>query len=490
MMLPKILHARIWAFAIISLVGCRQRSEGSDPSAQQFARRILGNGVDYRSAEMKAAELKESVAKRRAAAWKVVEETLKPTEIDLGAEFGTRKLAAWQTWYDRTEFQRLFDVLYRCELKPEEREAFKDTTKPFVVAPERVAKVIKEFPRQDLGTAWTEGRFKQLLAQLKTANDLAGLNGVDGTGMSLYSPALVAHYMENGAAVYACDGSVEPPPAEGDVIGDCFGKEFPPNAVAVKPTFNRVQSGAMAFDTSAAGMARIFQSPPPGRNMWRAAASPTQQVIGLDGNFGQKIYRVNYRQGDSPLGEYALTGMHITTKEIPEWMWVSLWWSPEPGKDFGADRPADFASKVDSVYANYKMCVASTYEEGDPLVLGAKKNAGELPADLLASMKATYKFMKPATWCSNPFIEHMAHGAKTNCIGCHQHGGPDGIDTPTAAKPSDLLKVGRRFPGDYMASFSGGKDDFQGLIQEVVSNVEIEGEEIDRSVCLDAPLPE
>ena len=46
------------------------------------------------------------------------------------------------------------------------------------------------------------------------------------------------------------------------------------------------------------------------------------------------------------------------------------------------------------------------------------------------------------------------------------------------------------FPGDFMASFHGGKDDFQGLIQEVVSNVDLEGEEIDKSLCLGDVAPE
>ncbi len=488
MMLPKRLHASIWVFALISFVGCRQRTEGSEPKAQQFARRILGNGVDYKAGDVKAAEVNASVVKRRQEAWRIVEETMKPTNIDMG-EFGTRKLAAWQTWYDRTEFQRLFEVLYRCELAPEERESFKDTTSPFVVDPARVKKVIAEFPRQDLGTAWTEGRFRELLSQLKTSNDLAGLNGVDGTGMSLYSPALIGHYLENAAAVYNCDGSVEPAPGSEDVIGDCFGKPFPPAAVAVKPTFNKIQSGAMAFDTSALGMSKMFNAPPPGKNMWRTAATPGEPVVNLTGDAGSRIYRLTYRQGDTVGGEYALTGMHITTKEIPEWMWVSVWWSPKPDRDFGADRPKDLVEKIDPLYANYKMCVASTFEEKDPLVTGGQANKGDLPTDLLAALKASYRAMKPATWCSNPFIEHMPHGGKTNCIGCHQHGGPDGIDMPTANRPSDTLKVGRRFPGDFMASFHGGKDDFQGLIQEVVSNVDLEGEEIDRSVCLgDRPV--
>ncbi|NIS36800.1 MAG: hypothetical protein GWN73_40355, partial [Actinobacteria bacterium] len=29
------------------------------------------------------------------------------------------------------------------------------------------------------------------------------------------------------------------------------------------------------------------------------------------------------------------------------------------------------------------------------------------------------------SWCSNPYIEHGRGNARTNCIGCHQHGGSE-----------------------------------------------------------------
>lgn len=488
-----MIHGRfmtpaIWAFALISFVGCRQRSEASDPKAQQFARKILGPAADYRAIEAKADQLNQSMVQRREHAWKVVAEAMRPVEVDLG-EFGPRTLASWQTWYDRTEFKRLFEILYRCELTSRERELFKDPTSPVVIDEERVNKVLAEFPRQDIGTAWTEGRFRELLSQLKSNSDLAGLNGVDGTGMSLYSPALVGHYMRHASAVFSCESSVEPAPGAPDAIGDCFGKPFPAAAVAVKPTFNKVQSGAMAFDTSAKGMTRTFKTPGEFQNMWRTAATPNQPVVNLDGDAGSNIYKVIYRQGDTVGGTFALTGLHITTKEIPEWVWVSLWWSSRPNEDYGADRPADLVDRIDPIYANYKMCVATTFEEQDPLITGTEPSTA-LPKSLLDTLRATHKQVGPASWCSNPFIEHMPHGAKTNCIGCHQHGGPEGMPTATKTKPSDLLKTRRSFPGDFMASFHGGKDDFQGIIQEVVSNADIEGEELDRSLCLSPVSPE
>ena len=480
---------------LLAAASCRPRQESSDPSAQQFARRILGPAVDYQSIPAKADELNGSVALRRAHAWAVVEEALRPVEVNLDqaaatesdaqSAFGGRRLANWQTWYDRTEFHRLFEILYRCKMTTEERRAFKDPNNRSVVALGRVQQILAELPRHGMGNAWTAGRFRELLGQLTTANDLAGLNGVDGTGMSLYSPALVAHYLQNASAVYNCDGTQ---PAATELFGGCFGnKPFPAGAAAVKPTFNRVSAGAVSFDTSAKGLEQIFTTTGPNRDMWRGGSldGGPQPVVKLDGDAGSHIYKVNYRQGDTLYDAYALTGMHIITKEIPEWVWTTLWWSDHPDTDFGADRPRELANKVDPIYANYKMCTATTFAEADPLVMGtAPADSSPLAQDLVAALQAAYQGTKPGTWCSNPFIEHMPHGARTNCVGCHQHAGPDGMVSATAQKPADLLQTEKRFLGDYMASFHGGKDDFQGIIQGVVGDVDLEGAEPDRAMCL------
>src|SRR4030095_14742171 len=53
---------------------------------------------------------------------------------------------------------------------------------------------------------------------------------------------------------------------------------------------------------------------------------------------------------------FRLSGLHIITKELRHWVWITLFWSDEPDSDFGADRP-DFIRDLGGPWAHYKMCV-------------------------------------------------------------------------------------------------------------------------------------
>ena len=61
---------------------------------------------------------------------------------------------------------------------------------------------------------------------------------------------------------------------------------------------------------------------------------------------------------------YRLAALHIMTKELDHWLWITLWWSPSPDDDFGADRPASLAAS--GPWKNYKMCVSTAFSEEDP----------------------------------------------------------------------------------------------------------------------------
>src|SRR5262249_36929479 len=125
----------------------------------------------------------------------------------------------------------------------------------------------------------------------------------------------------------------------------------------------------------------------------------------------------------------------------------------DPTKDFGADRPASLASFNGGVWANYKMCVGSAFDEADPQPWSSYTGA---QSSLGASIKAVYDTIqsqintgitgpiavgnnisdsnfgpaargpwaaphnKNTTWCTNPFIEVQAGNGRTSCIGCHQ----------------------------------------------------------------------
>ena len=62
---------------------------------------------------------------------------------------------------------------------------------------------------------------------------------------------------------------------------------------------------------------------------------------------------------------FRMPAMHLVTKELREWLWITIWWSDKPDEDFGADRP-DEITKLGGPWRNYKMNVVVSYEEKDP----------------------------------------------------------------------------------------------------------------------------
>jgi hypothetical protein len=89
----------------------------------------------------------------------------------------------------------------------------------------------------------------------------------------------------------------------------------------------------------------------------------------------------------------ALVALHYTTKEIPEWVWATLWWHDRPSDGpFAAGRPA----AVTGVWTNYLMATAFSMEtpqeqDGGPAV------------------------------CFNPWLEaRFKDGVHSNCMSCHQ----------------------------------------------------------------------
>ncbi len=153
--------------------------------------------------------------------------------------------------------------------------------------------------------------------------------------------------------------------------------------------------------------------------------------------------------------EWALHGIHFVTKDVREWVWVSLWWDPNAANDFGADRPSSLNAFNGGVWKNYKMCVNSSFAERDPQpwssYTGAQSSLGAAikavydaiqvqlttgsisrPQDFQHFFEQTFNELPGAlgpwpaphnaqtSWCSNPNIEQHPANARTSCIGCHQ----------------------------------------------------------------------
>jgi hypothetical protein len=94
------------------------------------------------------------------------------------------------------------------------------------------------------------------------------------------------------------------------------------------------------------------------------------------------------------LGDYAvLVAAHVSTPEIPDWVWATFWWHDQPHEaPFGADRPKGIAG----VFRQYRMQV--TY-------------SGDTPRQPDGSPHVMF----------NPYLEAVySDGLRSNCVGCHQ----------------------------------------------------------------------
>jgi hypothetical protein len=117
-------------------------------------------------------------------------------------------------------------------------------------------------------------------------------------------------------------------------------------------------------------------------------------------------------------GDFAiLLMMHVTTKEIPDWVWSTYWWHDRPDEGaFGADRPA----VVTGVWRNYRM--DSAYDMDRPREYDGTPNVA-----------------------FNPYLENFDMGAVSNCMTCHRQsrwtptGAPNFIVTRGAPAADDPM---------------------------------------------------
>jgi hypothetical protein len=418
-------------------VGCSDaRGKGAAGGADEaemtpLDRLVVGRAMEYPAdLTMRAAlpELRASQAARRAQAWAVARRVLAPVALDPAIDGGAaRALPRFQTWYAKDEVLPMFDRILRAQSEAERRAH---------TAASRAA--IDEAFAWEAGRArtlpgWTEQRLAQRLAELE-ADGTASLGGPERV---LMSPALVGHLYAHYDRVLDCIGDVpgpaDPPPSATS-FAPCLGEEFPPGAAVVKARWIPDTLPLEAHDTSAEALSRTLTA-----GEWGPAArtaSPDDRAI----------YTMRLPSGI----RMRLAALHVVTKELRDWVWVTLFWSDTPNSDFGADRPVDFEAPFES----YKMCSVVAYDEEDP---GAE--TGSAPS-LEAALAATRAF-GPRTWCSNPYLEHGRGNAKTNCIGCHQHGGTgltssSVLEGPTAFPDGSRAKSRANFPADYLFVTSTG----------------------------------
>jgi len=421
------------ATACAAAVGCARPAPvgGDEQSAQPIDRFIIGQAAGYPADPTIATRgdlLAANMAERRKMAWDIVAKVLEPvpiapTEITRVAAAEPPTVPRFQTWYSRDDILPMFDRLFRG-LSDEDKRArapFADAALDAIFPWN--ATVAPTLP------SFTEERLAQRRREIASPEGLASL----GKGARvLMSPSYVRHVLGSYRKVLDC--------APG--AAECLDGDFPLDAVSIKTRWMPSSMGVPVFDTSAEALAKTLA----GDGTFEATgqtASPTPAQA--------------YTMRLSEQTTSRMVALHITTKEQKDWVWITLWWSPDPNSDFGADRPAS----IRGPFRNYKMCVVTAFDERDP---APGSHFAEHPS-LAAALDATHAAggEGPATWCSNPYLEAHTRAARTNCIGCHQHGGT-GIDqelilADEAQFPNTSRKrVLATFPGDYAFTLNGGLD--------------------------------
>lgn len=423
-------------------------------------RTLVGSPASYDADPMlreRETLLRSSQRARREAAWQIAERVLAPVHLPEGLVSAAARatLPTWQTWHAKDDVTRIFRHLYPT-LSAAER-ASRTRFSPSAIAEARRWNdgAIDDF------ADWT---FERLLAYQSAVGDELELHGLGGIYRVSYNEAASSFWLGSYPEVLGCretdavegaelDGS-GPGSAlcrQGEPQPECLSGDFPVDAVMVKASWRRVDGTRPlpVFDTSADALERRLTTE-------NAFAWGTPDAYADPSS--RDIYTLQLPNGN----RYRLAGLHIMTKELDQWFWTTLWWSPRPDEDFGADRP----STLPLPWRNYKLCAVAAFDEADP------DPGGGFDSDhpsLALALAATHASEGGPTWCSNPYLEEGEGNAATNCIGCHQHAGTRLSSEQILADAERFPDFGRTeqraaFPSDY--AFAGDTGDNLGAMFE------------------------
>src|SRR6185295_18672109 len=272
---------------------------------------------------------------------------------------GASRLPAWQTWHAKDDLTRIFRRAYP-ELSPTDRAA-RAPLSPGLLDEASAWNdgAISDFPE------WTAQRLGAYRDAISDASEVAGLAGIYRVA---YAPAASRHLLDSYADVLRCrERAVDAAPAASERTAgppsesecglppspppDCLTAAFPTSASLIKASWRRADIGnpLPVYDTSAPALARRLATE--GKFSWGDADGEADP--GPD-----EIYTLRLPNGNA----FRLAALHIMTKELDHWYWLTLWWSPEPDSDFGADRPAALAAP----WQHYKLCSVVAFNETGP----------------------------------------------------------------------------------------------------------------------------
>lgn len=419
--------------------------------------------------KFKLADVNTSMRRRRDMAWSIVADVWKPVQVSGGT------IPAWMLWYEQEDIE----LLYR------EMSTKVETPDKAADAAPAVEAELQRYSTKDLQASLSRARLGRVLRQTTFPQFRAmGPHVEPGTGSIYYNYAYVKHFLANAVKIANCDLSAFATPLvrsgqaqiqrqdADNIYALCMDSEMPPDAVMIKVAWTPIVlfegqfegTKAHDFDLSAS-MAAKLPLPPAGQ--W------LEEPFGYFNGTGIQSY--GFDVADDQGQRWQLTGMHIASKKLRTWMWITLF-RRASGWEWTADKPR----ALDDVgLRSYGMAAVSDFKEGDPspatsydgvIAMMKQKRAGQAPKPWseykgddkdfephVAVLKAVSQVMNGAQWASNPYIEStMARG---NCIGCHQ-GSTDSF------LPTQLFKKRNYNISDFSFSFATNRAAIKSVMEE------------------------
>ncbi|MCX6119134.1 MAG: hypothetical protein NT027_16475 [Proteobacteria bacterium] len=422
----------IFLCSILFFSGCRETSSNlATLNATALDRHIVGLPSDYIPQNSKDLDRKFVPTNRnsiRKLGWSIFQDVTQAKVIRDKSGQIIGEIPLFLTWYDRQDLLRLSEKLF-TDLKGHPAEEI--NSESYVTN-----RVMENFQwnvdnwKLNHGTPGELTLSNRIKFFQKGHTQFANAGSLSRT---LWSPSLVKDLLVSfkkqadcGRSLSLESGATKSKQAEFTNINSpefpkrppCFQSEFKSNAVAVKALWRLSASqGHQVFDTSPESINDMIQF---NHATWRPKSD---LAVPSD----QNIIRQVTQNGKT----YDLLALHIMTKELSNWAWVTLWWSPDADaeSDFGSDRP----KSIDKRWKNYKMCSVVHFED-------QQTNAN--------------------SWCSNPYLETASGLGDTNCIGCHQFAGH--VDNMASLQSRELetkkIKMTPVFPTDYLWSVSGAPE--------------------------------
>lgn len=466
----KLLGIVVGISAAAIAAGCSAGSSDAQDDAQAqegelrpLERKAIGKAAEYpadKTLRAKLDVLESSRKARRAAAWKAVGRVLAPIKVSdptLAANGKAATVPMFRTWYGRDDFERMFGKMYA-----DRTAADRKARRPFTATD---AKRAFEWNATSLGASSDKDYFERI----RQVKDDTSVQGLGGNHRVVYSPAIFSHLMGQYGTLQAClpklDANAIPAnqePATKTNFAPCFSEEFPAEAALVKMSWYRANFGAErlplpTYDTSAKTLKAKMAATDDEQGGWGKG-------VGQADPDEASIYTVGMSDGT----KFRMPAMHLVTKELREWLWITIWWSDRPNEDFGADRPAEIAN-LDGPWKNYKMNVTVSYEEKDP------DPRGGFDGSLGDALEAAYTGVGKPSWASNPYLEKGTPNAQSNCIGCHQHAGTNENSESILAAPDKFpqasrTRVRKNFPADYLWAVTSAPERLAGVIDDQVKH--------------------